>query len=115
MAPVRLDQQLNMSSLQGTIFVALAITKLATQTAFTSSMVIINSVGPRSQLGDVNGVRMMLAALGRASGPLLGGYLWGVSATWAVPGHHFLGFILASVALVGCFALHNSIPMHIPE
>ena len=64
-------------ALQAIIYVAIAITKLTTQTAFTSSMVIINSLAPRSQLGSVNGVRMTMAALGRSSGPILGGCFGG--------------------------------------
>lgn len=98
---------------QVTIFVAVTITKLTTQTAFTASMVIINSIAPRSQLGSVNGVRMMMAAFGRSSGPLLGGTLWGLSAAMTFPGHHYLGFIVASISLIGCWYLHHRIPIHI--
>ena len=98
---------------QAIIYVAIAITKLTTQTAFTSSMVIINSIAPRSQLGSVNGIRMMLAAFGRSSGPILGGTIWGLSATLHFPGHHFIGFLVPSVALIGCWFLHHKTPIHI--
>ena len=78
-----------------------------------ASMVIINSTAPRGQLGSVNGIRMMLAAFGRSSGPILGGVLWGYSATLNFPGHHYLGFIVASFALIGCWYLHHRIPIHV--
>lgn len=99
--------------MQITLFVAISITKLTTQTSFTASMIAINSLGREfnGALGSINGVRMTLAAFGRALGPIVCGILWGFSATETFPLHHYLAFLIPSIALIGCWYLHHTIPM----
>ena len=67
----------------------------------------------RGQLGQVNGARLTLAALGRAFGPIVAGLLWGWSAAahGMVAGSSFLGFATAAVLLLISLLLHRRIQL----
>lgn len=94
---------------QGIVCIAIATTKSISQTASTSSTVMFNMLVPESQLGTVNGIASMAATLGGSSGSLLGGLLWGLSASLHFPGHQFLSFLVPPLTFTGCWFLHCQI------
>ena len=67
----------------------------------------------KGQLGQVNGARLTLAALGRAFGPIVAGLLWGWSAAahGMVAGSSFFGFVTAAVLLLISLLLHRRIQL----
>lgn len=68
--------------------------------AFSSSMVVVSRATPRAHVGAANGASQMLVALARASGPALGGLLWGATVHIGRCGH-FVVFA-ACAALTAC-------------
>ena len=65
---------------------------------YTCSMLLINSSGPASQLGTINGFAQAAVSASKALGPFAGGLIWGV--TLPFPGHQFLVFGLTSCVLL---------------
>ncbi|GBF96387.1 MFS general substrate transporter [Raphidocelis subcapitata] len=58
----------------------LAVRAVAQCCAFTSAMILVNTLPHPAQLGAVNGAGQTLASLVRGLGPLLGGAAWGLAA-----------------------------------
>ncbi|KAK9863051.1 hypothetical protein WJX84_012434, partial [Apatococcus fuscideae] len=73
---------------------------------FTCSMVLVNTAGPKSQLGAVNALGQMIAAFVRALGPFLGGLLWGGSLELPFPGHEYLCFLLVACLFISMQILY---------
>ncbi len=67
---------------------------------YTCSMLLINSSGPPSQLGTINGFAQAAASASKALGPFAGGLIWGATLHLPFPGHQFLVFGLTSCILL---------------
>ena len=66
---------------------------------FTAIIILVNHSVPSKDLGKVNGMGQMLAALARALGPALGGVVWSLSVRLD---NVFLNFLFAAVFLLVC-------------
>lgn len=66
---------------------------------FTAIIILVNHSVPSKDLGKVNGMGQMIAALARAVGPALGGAVWSASVRLD---NVFLNFLFAGVFLFVC-------------
>lgn len=76
--------------------------------SFTIVIIQVNHSAPEHELGAVNGLGQTLCALGKAVGPALGGYLWGVSvsAEFLFPNFILSTFILWLSWIINKYYLH---------
>ena len=77
---------------------------------FSGSMLLVNKAAPKDQMGGVNGAGMTVAALGRAVGPMVGGWLWSASMSTAVPGFQFLPFGASGLLCAASLAYYRTLP-----
>ena len=72
-------------------------------------MVLVNTAGPKSELGAINALGQMIAAFVRALGPFLGGILWGASLHVPTPGHEYLCFSLVACLFLSMQLVYASV------
>ncbi|EGD74952.1 hypothetical protein PTSG_07177 [Salpingoeca rosetta] len=86
-----------------------ALTQASIVLSFTSTFVLINNSCPPHERGTANGLGQSYAALGRASGPAIGGaiFAWSAGAHRAWPfDYHFVWYVAAAVCVATyCLAL----------
>jgi hypothetical protein len=71
---------------------------------------IVNRFAPPARRGAVNGTAQTLASGVRALGPALGGYMWAVFSTIAVPGHQIIPFVIISFTAAATILIYKFVP-----
>ena len=95
------------------VYTAIILRSPAKVSALNSSMIVVNLLARKENMGKINGAAMTLQSGGRALGPLLSGSLWALSVTLHFTGQQYLSFAIVAVALAAAQTLY--IGLRLPQ
>ena len=95
------------------VYIAIILRSPAKVSALNSSMIVVNLLARKENMGKINGAAMTLQSGGRALGPLLGGSLWALAVTLHFTGQQFISFVVVAVALATAQVLY--VGLKLPE
>ncbi len=95
------------------VYIAIILRSPAKVSALNSSMIVVNLLARKENMGKINGAAMTLQSGGRALGPLLSGSLWALTVTLHFTGQQFISFVVVAVALATAQVLY--VGLKLPE